>query len=318
MKPTPAATDALSEGLRQHALDWFVRLHADEVGEATQSAFEAWLDADPRHLQAYQQVARNWADPALALALQLEAPQIPVAAGRRTRRAPRWAMAASLLLAAGLLTAGWTSSLMADQRTAIGERRALMLEDGSELMLDSESAVDIVYTPTLRTVKLIAGRVFLSVQHDPQRPLLVRAGDATVRVIGTRFSVARDGDAVSVAVQNGRVGVHPDADTPVQILAGGEGLRISSTGAQRYAVADTGDFAWMRGRLVFSDRPLHEVLDELDRYFPGRIVLINEQAAAVHVSGSFSLDDPRAAAAQLAHVAGARAISLGSRMLLIR
>lgn len=304
--------------MRQQALDWFVRLRADEVSDATQQAFEAWLDADPRHIEAYKRVAAGWADPALALALQLDAPQLPMAAPRRARRLPRWAAAASLLLVTGLLTASWTPSLMADQRTAVGERRALMLDDGSELTLDSESAVDIAYTPAQRTVTLIAGRVFLSVQHDPQRPLLVRAGDATVRVIGTRFSVVRDGDAVSVAVQNGRVGVSPDSDTPLQILTRGEGLQIGRKGTQRYAVADTGDFAWLRGRLVFSDRPLREVLAELDRYFPGRIVLLNDQAAAVHVSGSFSLDDPRAAAAQLAHVAGARAISLGSRLLLIR
>ena len=104
-----------------------------------------------------------------------------------------WLAAAVLVLmvvtAARLPWPVWT----ADQRTLAGEQRVLTLDDGSRVTLAGDSAINLDLTDHQRRVTLLRGRVYFQVAPDPQRPFLVEAGEARVRVTGTRFEVRRDG-----------------------------------------------------------------------------------------------------------------------------
>ncbi len=81
----------------------------------------------------------------------------------------------------------------ADQRTAAGEQRVLTLDDGSRLTLAGDSAINLDLVDHQRHVTLLRGRAYFQVASDPHRPFLVEAGEARVRVTGTRFEVRRDG-----------------------------------------------------------------------------------------------------------------------------
>jgi transmembrane sensor len=306
-----AAGNRSGQSPRQQALEWFVRLRAGDADRATREAFHAWYEARPEHTLAYDRVSGLWQDPAFAEALGAPA---PLPARRRLMAA---AAAASVLLALAALLA-WTGPWRGDYRAATGEQRLVTLSDGSRLTLDTGSAVAVGYSSALRSVRLLRGRVFLDVQPDARRPLRVRAGDAVVQVVGTRFSVRREGGAVTVEVEAGRVAVAAAEGRPPAEITRGQALRAEGGVLIPYAIAVDRAFAWTRGRLVFRDQPLREVLAELDRYYPGSILLLNRTAAATRVSGSYAFDDPVFAAGQLAGVAGARAEPFTSKLLLIR
>jgi transmembrane sensor len=48
--------------------------------------------------------------------------------------------------------------------------------------------------------------------------------------------------------------------------------------------------AWQAGLLVFQDRPLTDVIEEINRYRPGRIILVNSALGRRLVNGTFHLD----------------------------
>ncbi len=50
--------------------------------------------------------------------------------------------------------------------------------------------------------------------------------------------------------------------------------------------------AWTRGRLIFEDEPLGEVVAELNRYHKGLIRITDSRLNGLRVSGVFALNDP--------------------------
>ncbi|MEM9683101.1 MAG: FecR domain-containing protein, partial [Pseudomonadota bacterium] len=155
-----------------------------------------------------------------------------------------------------------------------------------------------------------AGEAFFEVAHDPDRPFDVTGGDASVRVLGTTFTVRAEKDAATVTVLEGRVAVSGTAepDQPSQLTAG-ERIRISDGSPGVTTRIDPAmAFAWIEGRLIFRDRPLGEVVEELGRYHSGWIVIANNQLRSHAVSGNYRLEDPVTTAAALANAASADVI----------
>lgn len=168
----------------QQALDWFTRLRAENPGSEEHAAFEAWR-LQPQNARAYAEVEQLWQT------LELPAHRVRKADRAKARRWPRYAAAACLLVAAGAV---WLSvpalqGLGSDYATLAGERREVLLNDGSRLWLDSASEVDVDMQGATRTVRLRQGRLFADVVHDG-RPFVVHVDEAKVEVLGTRFSVS--------------------------------------------------------------------------------------------------------------------------------
>lgn len=300
-------TPSRNEALQQDAADWFARLRGETDAE-TRAAFARWRDADPAHAAAYAQVEAVWRDPDLTAALFAGPAEIA------TPRAP-WlrhaAAAAILLLGVGALLqfSGAGATLLADHTAGSGLPQRVALKDGSQLLLDAGTAVDIEYSGAARRVILRRGRVLADVQPETARPFTVAAGDTTAQALGTVYAVARDDGGAAVSVRAGEVLVTAPGQAG-QVLQAGQMLQAG----QRLA-AD--DFAWTENRLVFTDRPLGSVLAELDRYWPGMIWVRDADLAALPVSGSYRLDDPPAVVAALAAATGATAASYAGRLLIL-
>lgn len=182
----------------------------------------------------------------------------------------------------------------ADQRTVAGEQRVLTLDDGSRVTLAGDSAINLNISDHQRRITLLRGRVYFQVAKDPQRPFLVEAGKAGVRVTGTRFEVRRDGgDRVRLTVAEG------------EVIASGEHRRLTlrageqvhwhrgRLGASRRVDVEQA-LAWLEGRLVFRDQPLANILQELAPHHPDRLVLLDRTLGARRLSGTFNTDDPDA------------------------
>ena len=161
-------------------------------------------------------------------------------------------------------------ALLADYHTGIGERRVITLADGTRVTLNSASALDVAFDEHERRVVLVAGEALFETAPGA-RPFVVETAAQPVRGDAARFSVRRDGGVVL-------------AQGTAQV--GGQPVAVASDASTQ--------MAWQRGKLIFNGRPLGQVLEELERYRHGRIVLSNSQLAAMEVSGVFDLDDPQA------------------------
>lgn len=311
--------NAARESATDQALAWFARLRAPAAGPADRAAFEAWRAADAAHGAAYAEVEALWASPEFAAAVVRNAP--PVRRPRRVFVRALAACAAALVMAVGLGAAfDLTTRLRADAITAVGERRAVTLPDGSTVLLNSDSAVTWHEDAAHRGVRLLAGEAFFDVVHDEARPFVVQAGEARVRVVGTAFSVRQGENGVYVTVLRGavRVSAAGAAAAPLQLGPGGTALVAGGKAESRGEADVDALLAWRDGRFIFRECTFGAVIDSLSRYHKGWVVVANGALANLPVSGNYSLDDPQAIVDSLAKAVGAQATHVTSRLTILR
>jgi transmembrane sensor len=286
----------LAPDIARRAVEWLFELQEAGDAGATRQAFEAWLAEHPEHRRAWDQIQHINAR--LHRAAD-DAPPIRKAllgGGRKNRR--RELLIA--LLGAGTTGGLWlrsehglrTTGLLADLRTGVGERRTLTLADGSELTINSDSALELRFDGHTRQLTLHRGEILVRTAPDEaKRPFIVATRHGTLRPLGTRFSVRILPDAAHIAVFEGAVAVQPAGDTaPRAPVQAGEQLRFAAGLAEAPHAADENAVAWCDGILVASGMPLAEFLAEVGRHRHGRLACAPE-IADWRVSGTYRLDD---------------------------
>ena len=287
---------ALPDQTQQAAVDWFVRLQGDP-DVATWTAFQAWLEADPAHARAYDEVELLWTD-----LDEVETPPPVVASDNvvpltiRPRRVGLWlgvggAIAAALALAVALPTL--LESRFTDYATQRGETRVVALADGSRLTLGGATTLRVRLTRGERDVTLVDGEAAFDVAHEAARPFVVTAGDREVRVLGTEFDILNHANRMAVTVRRGLVAVSGDGES-VRLAKGQQLTRAKGAGASRVETVDpNAAFAWSKGHLVYQNAPLADVVSDLNRYVSTPI-RVDPSAASVKVSGVLSIDEEAA------------------------
>ncbi|OOL34296.1 FecR family protein [Pseudomonas sp. FSL W5-0299] len=321
--PTPAQEQA--------ALAWLSLLH-DQPSSGDQLTFSRWLQADPAHAEAYAQAQVLWElseMPARTLADEdAFALQGYLNAMNRSRRTGvrRWsgvlAMAACLVLmigiGAGWQPMRWIDDLGADYVSAPGEIRTVTLADQSQVTLDADSAIAVDFSGGERHVQLRRGAGFFSVTHTGD-PFVVDAEKGQARVLGTQFEVRLQPHGAQVTVLSGRVGVTADRHAEQQILTAGQQVAYGEGSAQKLRVVDSeAQLAWRQGWLNYYKVTLADVVQDLGRYYPGRIVLLNDELAARRVSGSFPSKDPQAVLGSLQGVLGFEQTKVMGHLIILR
>lgn len=285
--------------IREAAAEWAVLLSDGEPDEQRHEALQHWLQADVRHAEALAFAQRTWQALATLPAERHSSPRraAPVmggarsAAGRRSRWR-RWSAAACLLLALGVGVEQRDRlllPLLADHRTVTGEVRSLILDDGSEVILDSSSAIRVDFSPAQRRIELLAGSAIFQVAPQVSRPFIVTAAGGSAQALGTRFIVDRQDD------QRAWVGVLEHA---VEVRAAGQQRRVEEGESVRYSATELAGLqvdlqratGWQRGVLVFDRVPLQQVVEQLNRYRSGHILISDKALAQREVSGVFRLD----------------------------
>lgn len=321
MKPEPDTV-----ALYETASAWFTRRQArDDWSDRTEAELRTWLQADPRHYQAYQEIAETWAAfdhiarPALAsdarrsIAADHRRPAPPPLAkpaGKAAGAARGWtgvsggrrgfamaALAACVLLGTG----GWywhdnTPQFTESIQTAHGEPREVALPDGTVLSVNKDSRLEVLFYPRRREVLLVQGEAFFNVAHRNADTFVVKTGNTQVRVVGTAFNV-RVGPTLYVKVREGIVEVtsRGDGRDYKETLRAGEALGVDIvTGVQQH-IPSAPDVAgsWRTGQLVFRNATLAEVADELQGYLGRPIELVGREVRQRRLSGFAHTKDPQ-------------------------
>lgn len=295
-----ARTNVPDTALLKEAADWAMRLRYDAPTDSERLAFDRWRRQSPAHDAAW----------ARAQAVFHTFEQVPVDIGKealeslgrgRSRRRSLRLLGALLLAPAAwtvLRHAPWRE-WAADAATATGERRVLALPDGSRLVLNTASAVNIVFSAAERRIRLVAGEILVTTHADPaRRPFVVDTAEGAVRALGTRFSVRRmDRGLCRVAVFEHAVEVRTLSGASA-VLREGEGADFDASGVGGTVSVDAAAALWEKGMLLAKDMPLGEVVAELARHRPG-VLRCDPAVADLLVSGAISLDDTEAGLAAL-------------------
>lgn len=289
----------------EQAATWFSRHSSGQLSAEQRIELDRWLAADRAHARAFADMELIWADfDRVQRPVLQPAPVVPLRP--RTRWQPRRALAASVGLLAVLATwQGWFSSSPSQEMSLLsapGEQRQVVLEDGSRIDLNVDTRLQVRLYEDRREVELQAGEAFFAVAPDAARPFDVIAGEGSVRVLGTRFSVRRSSEHLAVAVESGKVAVRPQAgDERRAMLGAGDGVDFDyRSGTLRTMRLGPEEIAsWRRGQLIFRDRPLVQLLDELSRYRKAPVGLADASLAERRVSGSLNIARPDAFLAAL-------------------
>lgn len=281
------------ENTNRQAGEWLARLHADDRSPDDEVAFREWLDGDPSHRTVFERASAVW-DAVGGLR-----DQSPVAQPDTPRLSRRVVLAGGGALAvAGASTFGWREAYAGVYRTGVGEQRRLTLDDGSRVMLDTDTRIRFRAGSDARTLSLSAGRVDLDIASDP-RPFLIELGARRIAAQTGRLDMRRDGDAMALTAIRGSARIDA-AGAPVS-LSTGHRIAMGAGRPDRIDRPEIDDLiAWQSGRLAFRDETLTDAVAELNRYTTRPLVIADPRAAQMRVSGVYRVGDPEAFARSLA------------------
>ncbi|TWH76592.1 FecR family protein [Azomonas agilis] len=278
------------EALRM-AAHWSAVLGAERVRAEDRQAWQDWCQQCPENRWAWQRLEQ--------LQQQLQGVTGPLAYQMIQDRPNlgRRAALKALLLTGGTSALLWGVSRqlpwthwMADQRSATGERRLLVLDDGSRLTLNTASAVDIHFDEQHRQVSLLAGEILVETAPDSMaRPFWVMTRDGLVQALGTRFVVREYPEHMEVNVLEHAVNLYPHRGAEHMVRAG-QSARFNTQRVLEVNGLNSTATDWLRGRLVIDNWRLEDLLAELSRYRPGYLSC-DPTVADLRISGVFPLDN---------------------------
>ena len=337
--------------LMQQAIEWLVLLQSGELSEAETHAFADWLSQDIEHIEAFSKAEDLLNDSVIAAqsprgitktpASKPDQNVIPINPAQHRRssasvRGFRW-LAIPLSLAAAWLFAvllilpeqlQLLDNIASDYHTSTRELRDIQLADGSHLLLNTNTAVSVDYSDSLRHITLHHGQAQFTVAKDTDRPFEVGAGELAIRALGTIFEVYQPDSAelsiivkehaVSARLQNRALKTQDTQDSQVEIK---EGQRLRYTFAGPLTTPEEINLAqasaWQQRRLFMNNRPLAELISELNRYRIGRIFISDPEINNLRITGAFSLENPDETLAKLSNVLALQETRVGSWWVLL-
>lgn len=298
------------------ALEWLLALQEEPQDADLVARFEAWRAGHPDRAGAWDEIvgvygaigdvapahAERWTGlpgsvERVVAGRRRERRATTLGAGRRRLIATLAASAAALALA--VLTPGALVRLQSDYVTGVGEVREVRLEDGSLVSLAPESALAVDYSAGRRDLRLVKGRAWFDVRHDPSRPFSVASRQVSARVLGTAFEV--DADAPSVQVQRGLVAVSSPRAPDAERVPAGRGVALDRDGRFRRAAVDPNAVAaWRDGQLLVENGAIGDVVQALGPWTRNLVLVRGRGLSERRVTGVYNLRDPDAVIRALA------------------
>jgi transmembrane sensor len=348
--------DLLQPCLREMAATWHARMARENVPEDTRHEFARWLAQSPEHRAAYEAIDNSYSilqhaaqEPEI-LALRHEAALRLARRTSQSRRPRRWMVASATLIglfaALAILTLGplkdrsliaWLLEPFHTQSngfyaTATGERSTIVLSEGSQVTLDTQSEIEVAFNKAERIVRLTRGQAIFEVAKDPARPFVVDVHRRRFLAVGTAFDVRVDGTQIKVTMIEGTVRVEPSAiESPITnangvtqateradrlplpfsaypvekpahdgdpkgnaiLLTAGEQLTVENGGHDHISKENSDRItSWRHGQVIFENTRLADAIAELNRYSESKIQLADAALADLRLNGAFATGRP--------------------------
>lgn len=307
--------------INRQACEWIAKLHESELSATDRKELEAWMALSKENGTELRRMAQRWDDLNALTLLAVPAEQKKAVKKTSTGHfslAKIMTSTSAIAALALLMIAVWpqasTNQDIAQElrsyTTDIGEQRLITLPDNSTVLLNTKSQFSIAYTPEFRDIYLIQGEAHFDVQSSAERPFRVFAGKSKVRAVGTAFSVRIKKATVDVTVTHGSVEIdsirdsivgtpaplgHSNIDTRSIVSAGQSAEFDQVAGTIETTLLPDALFvpAWHHGKLKFSGEPLEQVVEEISRYSPLSIVILDSELRNLRIGGSFDVGETK-------------------------
>ncbi len=300
--------------LRETAALWRERAGQKNAPTDTRNALKTWLEESPEHVAAYKAISRTW----VALASAAQDPSIlelrqqavrrltPASANRRPLR---WAAAAVIMAFLGTALwivaprAGFDFSPLAwlksetrdpvsqSYATKTGDRLTVALSDGSHVVLNTATRLQVTFSQKARTVRLLDGEALFEVAKDASRPFVVQTESRRFIAVGTAFDVRLDREQIKVTMLEGTVcaeSIEPGPADRTTVTAGEQLVTRPHAEDLVKHIDPERETSWRHGRVIFDNTLLSEAIDELNRYSETQIELADPKLADLRLSGAFA------------------------------
>lgn len=292
--------------IEREATLWFVKLEGEGLSPEDQADFNTWYNQSPVHQDALERMSDFWGGLSALQELKDFAANVEVIAEvkkdknrYRTQllgRALAGTLAASLIILCGVgvtrLISNPDLSYTASFQTGVGEQKTVDLPDGSQIILNTDSSFDVVFSEQNRDIILTKGEAFFEVASDDTKPFSVATDNGVVTAVGTAFSVRVHDAKIDVLVTEGRVAltaIEPElklkadptsiAPQAIEVSAG-----QSVVFAQRANKIDVippvqleKEVDWHDGMLAFKGETLESVIHEIERYTDIQIEIVGKE-----------------------------------------
>lgn len=287
----PLADEKSRTRIIKEAADWLARMHGDTWCDADKQAWQHWLQQSTEHQYVWQQAQQ------LSRQLGAVEPALGMSVLNRSRRGlSRRQVISSLAVVATLPAAAWWGvQLFQNQgrdfyRTATGERRDLVLADGSSLTLNTASRLKVMFDAQRRLLKHLEGEIWIQTAPDAsQRPFLVATEHGQLRALGTRFLVKTEAESTRLSVLESAVEITARHGVS-RIIEAGQQVNFTALTIGENTPLATGSDAWRKGVLYAQQMRLADFIAEVSRYRTG-FLRCDPAVADVPVSGTFQLAD---------------------------
>lgn len=308
------------EAIDSEAADWLVKLDGGRLSAKDRRALRTWLSEDPEHAQALKRLVSIWSDMDIVLN------DLPDTHQSKTRNIlsillpAKWLSPALIAVFLGVVGLSVWLYFPVDRQsiietafhaTEVGIQHVEQFSDGSMAHLNTDSIIETEYSNSSRIVRLLRGEAMFDVVHDPIRPFIVYAGNQQVKVVGTKFVVRLTSENIIVTVTDGQVQLSKRQKTESsiavdQVMTGQQQEVILVSEGEEVEIGNKVEvpelkvvsdeeldrrFSWLSGQLVFRDERLEQIIKEISRYVPARIVIEDPDLKDVRISGRFEIGD---------------------------
>lgn len=301
MMDSRASAAPIDPEIRREAIRWYVLLHSGESTEQQRHGCEVWRNAHPLHAAAWSRLEAVQGTLA-GVPGSLAIPALKSAAINRRNlvKSVAW-----LALGSSVGWLAWRQQpwqpWLADFHTATGEQRQVELADGSTLILNTATSVDVRFNQQARQLRLHRGEILVQTAANAQGlpPLKVTTRHGDITALGTRFTVRDNEKHTDVIVLQHAVDISPQHASVTQRLEAGTQIAFTGMSMGEVVLASENSDTWTQGQLVVNDRPLGDVIAELARYRRGYL-RCSPDAATIRISGVLPLANTDQALAILA------------------
>jgi transmembrane sensor len=306
--------------IKEEAGSWLVKIDQAPLTTVEIQEFQQWLKRSNYHQTYLEKLAKNWDSMSVLSQLAHIFPETniePIVSKPsefpKVRKLPIWLMTSFSTCLFFVVMILSLSTETIEYSTVIGEQANITLSDGSIVLLNTDSLIQVDFSGDRRVINLMKGEINLEVAKNPNRPLVVYAGSGMIWAIGTIFNVNYTESEVNVLVTEGTVKVYADAAKDKNSAS----AIIDLTDAEPTSVHETlvtagqtviydevikkqtelkqiefdKKLAWHKGYVSFSGESLEEALKEISRYTDKEFVIANDSIKNIQVGGHFKTHD---------------------------